>query len=120
MTSVLFDSNGYPEGAALDRLRNFTGSPADFASHAQSLFWAENTDSGTFVTERGRRFHWVSFTAGGWSGHQSVLEAIESTIWHIAYWNSSHRGGTVTYHIPGEDWLGNRGFWGGAVTPEPV
>jgi hypothetical protein len=110
---VLFDSNGFPDKSALERLNKFWGSPKDYLDLVRSLFWTENTDSGEFSGRYGRHMHWVSFKTGGWAGHQDVLDVVFRSLFHMAYWHSSERGGTTVYHVPGEDWEGNRGFWGG-------
>lgn len=118
--TILFDSNGYPDTGALDRLANFVGSPQDYAAYAQSLFWAENTDSGEFVDDHGHKMHWVNFKSGGWSGHDSVIDIIQGSLFQIAFWFRSERGGLHVYQVPGTDWLHNRGFWGTARRSEPV
>lgn len=118
--TVLFSSNGFPDQPALERLANFRGSPQDYVGYAQSLFWQENTDNGEYVDDRGHHMHYVNFRTGGWSGHDIVLDTIQRSLFHIAYWFRSERGGLHVYHIPGTDWLHNRGFWGSARSPEPV
>lgn len=95
--------NPYPTDEALDALAAFTGTPSEFleAAHRQ---WNDDYgrwDKGRLVgdgTERpGTR---VVLATGGWSGNESVISAVQDTMFHLMFWYSSTRGGLHEYRVP--------------------
>lgn len=113
----------YPTDEAIARIRDFRGTPFEMADFVGELL--EGMGYGSYrktdILEQGfvgnntanpyeERYHQRAFVTGGWSGCEEVLSHLEKTLFHFAFWESSHRGGRVVYRIPeGED---RDQFWG--------
>ena len=113
------DGDGYPTDEALTYLDAFSGTAMDLVDYLRPLL--ENYGSvqakpaidfwGQPVTE-------VRMTTGGWSGCEEALSRLGRTLFHITFWESSHRGGLVVYRIP-ETTGKVAGFWG-CLVPRPA
>ena len=50
-----------------------------------------------YATKRGRNYR---FATGGWSGNESIIEAMgENHIFWMSCWESSHRGGLYKFKV---------------------
>lgn len=104
-----FDEDGYPTNETLERIRTWTENDdylalMEFVKSALAYPYA-------FVEERdcqpeysgARPTREFSIATGGWSGNESVLEALENNqVFYMLSWYSSHRGGRVVYRVPKE------------------
>jgi hypothetical protein len=95
--------NPYPADEALDALTSFTGTPGEFlrAVHCQWNDdygrWDDVRRTGDGTEEPGTS---VVLATGGWSGNESVISAVQDTMFHLMFWYSSTRGGLHEYRIP--------------------
>lgn len=103
----------YPTEEALRRIRDFKGTPDDLIDLVDDLlvgmgygqcWWGDYEGEGMEVT----------FITGGWSGCEDVLSQLEKTMFHLRFWESTHRGGKVIYRVP-DELLDTEGFWGSYV-----
>lgn len=97
----LFDDDGYPSDYALEVVSSFEGSPQRLVELIR-LLWR----GGDYVTVR---LPWddkieVRFITCGWSGNESIIGALERTMFNFRWWDSSHRGGLHVYKVRVEDW----------------
>jgi hypothetical protein len=114
----LISEDGCPTDAALDHISNFTGTAEEMAVYVQSLMHNGRAQLEDFVDDfqrPGKRFILVT---GGWSGCESVISALQGTIFHLAGWESSFRGGKHTYTFSKPQW--EMPFeWGTPQAPPP-
>lgn len=99
--------NGYPDRDDLEKLATFYGTPEGLTDEISYLVegygGVKSENSGTDVE--------VRIVTGGWSGNEDVIGVLErglegnsTTMFSMAYWDSSHRGGLHVYRIPQEHW----------------
>lgn len=92
------DSDGYPEEHELQTIREWTGDyPALMAYVRERWYYAEY----------GWRIHhdgepdWYSVSTCGWSGNESLIEAMEANrMFWLMTWQSSRRGGHYEFKVP--------------------
>jgi hypothetical protein len=95
--------NPYPTDEALDALASFTGTPGEFLQAVHRQWndghgrWDEARLSGDRAEQPGTR---VVLVTGGWSGNESVIAAVQDTMFHLMFWYSSTRGGLHEYRVP--------------------
>ncbi|MGW8431406.1 hypothetical protein ACWGJ9_09790 [Curtobacterium citreum] len=109
----LVDSNGYPTEEALEHLRRFTGTPAEYVTYAESLFV---NGAGVHVEDLDGRWDRgmkrVSFVTGGWSGCESVISAIEGSMFSFRFAREWKSGGYWAYEIHASQWDADPSFLG--------
>jgi hypothetical protein len=81
------DKDGYPEESELSKIREWD--PIDFKGlmeYVQSLWhWPD------YIKHEGKIYE---LHTGGWSGNESIIQAIESNaMLMLLYWVQSRRGG---------------------------
>ena len=95
---------GYPSEAELRALLAFRGSAKELVEYAESLW---RNGAGTLVEQVvdrwGRTQHRVTFVTGGWSGCESVIGALNSTL-AFMYAVEWQRGGLHVYEFPDDAW----------------
>ena len=42
----------------------------------------------------------IEYSTSGWSGQESLIEAVHRTMAHVLYWRESRRGGHYVYEVP--------------------
>lgn len=103
----LFDGDGYPTDDALDRLENFAGTPHQYIEFAMAMYSGYGNIS---IVDKdndfGRPIKQVRIVTGGWSGNESVVSVIERSMFSLAYWYLSKRGGLHVYEVPADSWDG--------------
>lgn len=88
-----FDQHGYPDDRTLFELEWRRRDPAAWLNYAKAA-WNQHYGK---VDVKDGRFH---FATGGWSGNESVIEAMrKNTLWALL-WDSSHRGGLHVLRAP--------------------
>lgn len=88
------DNDGYPTDAELDRIKEWP--PMDYdglMEYVTSLWW--HGDIG--VRRRGRV---ICLHTWGWSGNESIIGALERTIFWVLCWQKSFRGGHYWFELP--------------------
>ena len=101
----LLDEHGYPTDEALDYLRTFTGSAhqlVELLEHAMGAYGAVKVEQ--VADELDRQIHRVTLVTGGWSGNEDVIAELDRSFFWFAYWQSSHRGGKYSFHVPEGRW----------------
>lgn len=96
----MLDDDGYPSEYALEVMSSFVGSPhqlVDLIRHLWHWDYVRVRPPWNGVIE-------VQLVTGGWSGNESVVTALEDTMFHFRWWDSSHRGGLHVYKINVRDW----------------
>lgn len=91
------DEDGYPTDEALDYLQNFHGSASEMVDFVRSLMHNGASKVEDFVDDFGREEQRLTLVTGGWSGCESVIGALQGTMFHFLLWESSHRGGKHTF-----------------------
>ena len=41
---------------------------------------------------------------GGWSGNESVISALDGTMFNLRWWETTKRGGMYVYKVRADDW----------------
>lgn len=94
----LTDPHGYPTDEALRSFRTHSRTVNELIDFAADLF---NDDYGSFTTATDADGALtLTYITGGWSGNEEVITALESTMFHMLCWESSHRGGKHVYRVP--------------------
>jgi hypothetical protein len=100
----LIDEDGYPTDAALDRISTFTGTAEEMTAYVQSLMHNGRSQLEDFTDDFGRPGKRLVLVTGGWSGCESVIGALQGTMFHLMGWESSFRGGKHTYAFSLPQW----------------
>ena len=113
----LFDDDGYPTDAALDAIIAFTGTPAELIALIRGLWYLDGHGMDVEeITDNGETRHVIRFVTGGWSGNESVLAALDNTMFHHLCWQLSERGGLEIYSVSHQFW--NMEFNWGRPSPD--
>ena len=95
MTNIepTFDADGYPTDDTLDTIKGWNfGDNAALMRYIRSAW----SDVGR-VWESGREIHMAT---GGWSGNESIIQAMmENHVFWAMCWASSTRGGKYVFEI---------------------
>jgi hypothetical protein len=107
----LIDEDGYPTEEALDHLKTFHGTGAEVVAYIRSLMNNGASMREDFVDGYGRNRQRPILVTGGWSGCEQVVSALQETIFYLAGWESSFRGGKHTFTFDAEK-LALSMYWG--------
>lgn len=107
--------DNYPDEQELDYIRNFDilkEHPINLVKYIREIWWPFNHDDqegkySTFTIEEkeaeftDQKVYWVECSTVGWSGNESILDALEdcksfNSIFHVQW----RRGGHNIYEIP--------------------
>jgi len=89
---------GYPTEEDLQFIREYKYSPdpEELLSFLESLW---HWPSYIIRIEKEKKIY-LELHTGGWSGNESIIDALSNTMfWHI-YWQKSERGGHYYFTIP--------------------
>lgn len=102
-----FDKGGYPTEGSLDKILGFEGTPRQLIDYVEELWWGLPKEGfGLEVqsgSDRKRDYYRLSIVTSGWSGNESVITELETTMFWFRYWQTSRRGGGYTFHIAQEE-----------------
>jgi hypothetical protein len=93
----MLDSDGYPTEEALEWIRSYSNfeNPYEMADFLKSMWhWRD------YIVQRGRS---LVLHTGGWSGNESLIRALQDTMWWHLYWQKSTRGGHYWIKLPAMD-----------------
>jgi hypothetical protein len=95
-----FDEHGYPTRKTLRAIKSWSyDNIAGFFDYVEKALSAY----GTFQRHDDlvKSIQKIYIATGGWSGNESVIEAMQKNIviWAMT-WESSHRGGGYWFHVP--------------------
>jgi hypothetical protein len=82
-----FDSDGYPTDETLKIISEWDGN--DVHGWVNYIREAWNHRCGRIWEDGGM----IKFATGGWSGNESIIQAMTKNILWTMLWESSHRGG---------------------------
>ena len=95
MTSPTFDADGYPTQETEEVIAKWPHSDPD----GWFTFIREAWDHHYGTIRYDPKF--ATFITGGWSGNESIIEAMqENKVLWIVLWESSHRGGKYVLRLP--------------------
>ncbi len=102
-TILDLDEDGYPTEEMLQAIREWKGDYAELLAqvrlawrYADCGYWSENSYDWMDI-ERGSEYH---ASTAGWSGNESLIEALEGNrIFWAMCWYSSTRGGHHVFRI---------------------
>lgn len=102
----LFDKDGYPTDSALKNLENFDGTIQEYLEAVRVLWnWPDR------YCLRGKRVLKLYLSTGGWSGNESVIQAMQGSMFWYSFWQKSQRGGHYWFRIQLK-WAGDFREWG--------
>lgn len=94
------DEYGYPTASQLDAITQFSGPMGEFMTTAEQA-WPDPWGTWhQFDIDGDRPGTLWSLATHGWSGCESVIAAIDRTMFALATWRSSTRGGLHEYMLP--------------------
>lgn len=97
----LFDEDEYPSDYALDVVSHFHGTPCQLVELIAHLWrWKDLVQ----VRAPWRGEIEVSLVTGGWSGNESVIRALDGTVFGLRWWETTKRGGLYVYKVRADDW----------------
>jgi hypothetical protein len=114
----LLDDDGYPTDEALAAIGSFTGTADELAAFLGSLMHYGSVRVDGFVDGYSNPAKRLTLVTGGWSGSESVVTALQETMFHIVGWESSSRGGKHTYTFTHGQW-DSAIPWGKPTGPDP-
>lgn len=101
----LVDDDGYPTEWGIAAVRHFHGSPTALVDLLEQLWWTPSLMTvDEWLDNQLRNVVRVSLATGGWSGNETVIDALDKSRFHLLYWESSHRGGLHVYTVPQTEW----------------
>jgi hypothetical protein len=96
----------YPADEDLEKVETWNGNWRECFAFIRSIWWMpewgwhESTEKDEFTDKLVTRY---SISTGGWSGNESIIEAMEANRWMRWYfWQQSRRGGHYIYEVPDE------------------
>jgi hypothetical protein len=88
-----FDATGYPTDETLDAIANW---PPDSFDDLMRFVISAWHPTGHVYRARG----FVALTTGGWSGNESIIDALESNqLFWSRYWSHIMRGGKYCFAV---------------------
>jgi hypothetical protein len=86
----------YPTDVDLARIKSWgMDDPFGLAEFIGSIWWMP--DFGFNLT--GKRVKKLALHTGGWSGNESIIEALEANMFWTLYWRRTDRGGHYYFTI---------------------
>ena len=91
-------SNEYPTDEELEIIRNYDciQDPLGLIDYIGSIWW---TPSFGFKYS-GKKNKKLELHTGGWSGNEEIIGELMGTMFWIAFWEKSYRGGHYYFKIP--------------------
>lgn len=97
--------DGYPTEEELARLEALEGSPRELVEYVHELWNYPDFVKVTEVIDTfGRTRKRVEMVTGGWSGNEDIASTLARTLFHLMWWESTHRGGLTVYDVPADQW----------------
>lgn len=96
------DSDGYPTDEELDRITKWEAGWIECFAFIKSCWWAADWGWTEFdgADDFGRPQRVYMISTGGWSGNESILQAMRSNfiLWSLA-WKEHRRGGHYIFTL---------------------
>lgn len=101
MDSPTFDAQGYPTDETLKAIETWDANAPHDLLHFVKAAW-EYGESYFRMKVRPKGI-WFRLSTGGWSGNESLIDALENNVFFWArYWQESKRGGHYLFIVPKE------------------
>ena len=95
------DDDEYPSGQELQALRRFEGTARHFVDEVLRLWsYPDYATVSTITDDFDREVLQLRLATGGWSGNESVVQAIDAGMFRVLWWHLSQRGGLHIYRVP--------------------
>jgi len=101
---ALRDGDGYPTEAGLSAVRTFTGSARELVELLYEGMRAYGVVTIEPKGEGHRKVVEVYLATGGWSGNESIVDALRDSFFWFVYWHQSGRGGAFWFRVPVDSW----------------
>jgi hypothetical protein len=102
---ALVDDDGYPTEWGIERVREFHGSPRQLIDLLEEMWWTPTLMSvEEWLDTQCKKVVRVSLATGGWSGNEQIIDTLNGSMFHLRFWESSHRGGLHVYQVPKGEW----------------
>lgn len=89
------DKNGYPINQELEKIKNWDfKDPIGLLKYIERLWFFPDR----FVLT-GKRVLRLYLSTGGWSGNESIIEALKQNLFWYFWWQKSQRGGHYWFKI---------------------
>ena len=101
------DNEGYPTDEFLEKIGKFEVIPDiwEFIEEIRNAWWAD--DWGFKLTKiykikgwNSGKYRTLQLHTEGWSGNESIIEALKNSMLWVMYWQKSIRGGHYYFRIP--------------------
>jgi len=98
--SEWLDDEGYPNDLALDAIKNWKWDATDKLFEFMRELWKWADDGYWSQEDDGEKLIY-KISTGGWSGNESLIDALEQnlTVWSFT-WVQSRRGGHYIFELP--------------------
>lgn len=100
------DEENYPTDETERMVREFSGSARDLMTAIKTVWayadWGWKEEDALDVMDK--RVHRYNVSTAGWSGNESIVEALhKNTMFWMRFWVQERRGGHFIFEIPEED-----------------
>lgn len=87
-------------------LRHFTGTPEAYVDLiSENWSWTHGKMIVREMTDQWMAPYWeIWLVTGGWSENEETLDTLEGTWFYRLFWESTHRGGLMVFHVPAKKW----------------
>lgn len=103
----MLDQNGYPDKASLRKIKKWDiwekGIKGLLDLVEENTHWSDRQ-----IHISGKRVIRFEYHTGGWSGNESVIEALMQTSFWFMFWQKSTRGGHYYFKIEHPEWYGKK------------
>jgi hypothetical protein len=101
---ALVDDDGCPTEWGIAQVRVFHGSPSQLVDLLEQLWWTPTLMTvDEWLDAQCRTVVRVSLATGGW-GNEQIIDTLDGSMFHLRFWESSHRGGLHVYEVPKGEW----------------
>ena len=98
-----FLTNDYPTDEELQAIEDFAGTPREMTEYLRSIWHWDMVSHEPAESDFGPVIR-VRLVTGGWSGNESIVSALEKTMYWMIGWESSHRGGLTVFEFRPDQW----------------
>ena len=101
----LWDDLDYPSEEILEYIEKFQGTARELVDLIVELYGSYGSVTvEDIVDDFDRPAKQVRLATGGWSGCESVLSALDGSMFWILWWQLSQRGGLTIFHVAADWW----------------
>ena len=94
-----------PPSGESSRCVSFHGPPRQLVDLLEEMWWTPTLMSvEEWLDAQCKTVVRVSLATGGWSGNEQIIGTLDGSMFHLRFWESSHRGGLHVYEVPKGEW----------------